>query len=168
MLHRPGEVAAKCVSTSVVVKCLLDFRICGVFLGRLLAGSHRGHLGPSMRPNSYHLGTKFNCKRQPACVTLRIDLATGARVAVEGQDVLARMEHSRRNGKMRFLVGVAARDLRPQEHSPFGVFELSNVAVKAVRRNKVKIQEEGLIRADRESAALFAGRVDPTQRMRTE
>src|SRR5882672_7748334 len=149
MLHRPGEVATKCVSTRVVMKSSMYFRVvCDVFLGRLLAGSHRGHLGARMGPILIHLGTQFNCKRQPARVSLRIDLATGARVAIEGQDVLAGMEYSRRNGKMRFLVGVAARDLRPQEHSPFGVFELRNVAVKAVRRNKVKIQEEGLIRTD--------------------
>src|SRR6266850_2518417 len=115
-----------------------------------------------------HLGTEFNYKRQPARLILRINLATGARVAVERQNVLTGMEHSSRNGKMRFLVGVRARDLRPQEHAPFCVFELSNVAVKAVRRNKVKIQEKGLIGADGERAALLTGRVDPSQRMRTE
>ncbi len=58
-----------------------------------------------------HLRTKFNCKRQPAGIILWIALTAGPGVAVKCQNVLARMEHPGRNGKMRFLVGVHTRDL---------------------------------------------------------
>src|SRR6476661_10969125 len=122
--------------------------------------------GTRMGPNLIHLGTKFNHKLQPARIVLRIDLA--ARIAVKGQDVLAGMKHSRWNGKMRLLVGVPARDLRPQEHAARCIFELNDVAVKTARRYKVKIQKKGFIGADRECAAFFAGRVDPSQSMRAE
>src|SRR6266705_4300454 len=105
---------------------------------------------------------KFNRKRQPARIILRIDLAGRARVAVKSQNVLSRMEHPGRNRKMRLLVSVPARNPRPQKHAPVLALELTDVAVEASRRDKVEVQKEGIIGADQEGAALFACRVDPS------
>ena len=69
------------------------------------------------------------------------------------------MEHPGTYRKMRLLVGVPARNLRPEDHVPICVFELGYVIVEAPGRHKVKIQEEGFIRANRESPSLLARRV---------
>src|ERR1700674_3357446 len=97
------KLAAKSVTFCVKVK------------GDAVQRSHWGHLGGWDEAQSLiHLGTKFNCKRQPTRIILWIDPATGARVAIKSQDVFARMEQPRRNRKMRFPVGIAARDLQLQ------------------------------------------------------
>jgi len=103
---------------------------------------------------------KFNCKRQPPCIILPIDLAAAVGIAIERQDVLAWKQHPGSYRKMRLLVGVPARNLCPKEHAAIWGLDLGDVIVEAPSRYKVKIQEEGFIRANRESPSLFARCVD--------
>src|ERR1700739_868015 len=133
---------------------------CGVAIGDT-SGYYRAQ-------SSVHSRTKFNCKRQTPGIPLRSDLTTGTRITVKGQDVLAWMEHTGRNRKRRSAVGVAASDPQLQKRMPFSILELSDVAVEAPRWDKVKIQKEGLPWTDRKRAAIFAGRVDASQRIRIE